>query len=322
MNFDIRRYSISQLMVVVLLAVSVTFSWLDPIDTAANEQIDSGLKRAVVTFASARTLNALISVIQGTEVSAHPLGFGLTLTVGQILDPVNDLIESFSNLMLVASIAFGVQKVLVAIGSGWMVSLAFSALALAWCALLLLRKNTPAWIVRCTTVLIIVRFAIPLSLVGSGIVFDNFLKAKYETSHAEIQAVNSDLAIAKIALGEESSTAVQNSVEEQKKKPGFFGSMFGKKNDDEPAADNGSLGQAAPQAATPTEKQSIWNKINPKKQIESIKQVAERAVERIIDLMVVFVLQTIIIPLLLVWFLISAIRGSYTTPSGLPILKT
>jgi hypothetical protein len=97
--------------------------------------------------------------------------------------------------------------------------------------------------------------------------------------------------------------------------------LFGKKNGD-PAADNKTPGQAAPQVATPEEKQSIWNNINPKKRIDSTKQVAERAVERIIDLMVVFVLQTIIIPLLLVWFLISAIRGSYTTPSGLPILKT
>jgi len=92
-------------------------AWYRPLQDVANAQVDAGLKRALISFASARALNAVISVIQGTEFSIQPIGVGVTLTSGQVLDPVNDLIEQFSTLMVVASVAFGVQKVLLAIGA-------------------------------------------------------------------------------------------------------------------------------------------------------------------------------------------------------------
>ncbi|MCB1944024.1 MAG: hypothetical protein KDI53_18575, partial [Candidatus Accumulibacter sp.] len=85
------------------------------------------MKRALVSFATARALNAVISVAQGTEVSMQPAGMGVVLTPGQLLDPVNDLVEQFSHLMLAASVAFGVQKVLISIGAYWVISLLLTA---------------------------------------------------------------------------------------------------------------------------------------------------------------------------------------------------
>jgi len=113
-------------------AIVILGSWLAPLDAPAIKQVDAGLKRALVSFAAARTLNALISVAQGTEISAQPLGVGVTLTPGQALDPLNDVVEQFSTLMLAASVAFGVQKILISIGSYWLISLALTATALGW----------------------------------------------------------------------------------------------------------------------------------------------------------------------------------------------
>ena len=76
-------------------------------------------------------MNALISVAQGTEISAQPLGVGGTLAPGQLLDPLNDLVEQFSALMLAASIAFGIQKVLITIGAYWLISLVLTGVVLA-----------------------------------------------------------------------------------------------------------------------------------------------------------------------------------------------
>lgn len=56
-------------------------------------------------------------MVQGTEISAAPVGVGMTFTPGQILDPLNDLIEQFSQVMLVAMVAFGVEKVLLTAGA-------------------------------------------------------------------------------------------------------------------------------------------------------------------------------------------------------------
>lgn len=86
----------------------------------------------MVSFATARTLNAVISVVQGTQVELQPGGVGMTFTPGQVLDPINDLVEQFSLLMLAASVSFGVQLALIKFGAFWAVSSMLSVVALAW----------------------------------------------------------------------------------------------------------------------------------------------------------------------------------------------
>ena len=99
--------------------------------SSGNCQSPAGPQRALASFAVAKTLNAAISAAQGTEVAVQPVGVGITLTVGQVLDPLNDLVEQFASLMLAAAIAFGVQKVLLAISAHWPVSLVVTVAALA-----------------------------------------------------------------------------------------------------------------------------------------------------------------------------------------------
>jgi hypothetical protein len=131
---------------VVLVATMVAFAWLSPFDTHANEQVDAGLKRAVATYATARILNGVISVVQGTEISAAPAGVGMTFTPGQLLDPLNDLVEQFSHVMLIAMVAFGVEKVLLTVGASWMISLTLSLVAATWGTLYLLGLDWPRWL--------------------------------------------------------------------------------------------------------------------------------------------------------------------------------
>ena len=48
---------------VVLIALMVICAWIPSFDTQANEQVEAGLKRAVATYATARVLNGVISVV-------------------------------------------------------------------------------------------------------------------------------------------------------------------------------------------------------------------------------------------------------------------
>jgi hypothetical protein len=80
-----------RILLVVVLAIALASAWLKPLDVAATEQVDAGLKRALVSFATARALNALISVAQGTDVAMQPGGVGVTFAPGQILRPLNEL---------------------------------------------------------------------------------------------------------------------------------------------------------------------------------------------------------------------------------------
>ena len=142
----LQRSKPGRLALALAVGIMVALSWLGALESAANAQVDAGLKRALVSFASARALNAVISLAQGTELAFQPLGMGVTVSAGQILDPVNDLVEQFSNLMLAASVAFGVQKVLLAIGANWVISLILTATAAAWGWLLFRQRASPPWL--------------------------------------------------------------------------------------------------------------------------------------------------------------------------------
>ena len=253
------------------VAIMVACSWLAPLDAAAGRQVDAGLKRALLTFASARALNAVISVVQGTEVAIEPAGVGVVLTPGQVLDPVNDLVEQFSNLMLVASISFGVQKVLISIGAHWVVSLLMSIAALGWAFFLVREEQAPAWLSRLLVILLMTRFAVPVVTIGADGLFQAFMVADYQSSQQLIDSASGNLA----------------------------------KSDPPVAAANESQGLL--------EKFKGWlpQSGDVKARFERLKQVAEQAIEHIIKLMVIFLLQTLLIPLLLLWVLYGVVRRTF-----------
>ncbi|MCW8855095.1 MAG: hypothetical protein OQK72_10370, partial [Gammaproteobacteria bacterium] len=158
-------------IILLLCIFLVQMGWLDDQGKNYTEQ---GLKRALVTYAVARGLNGVISVAQGTEIAVQPVGVGLTFTPGQILDPVNDLIERFSTVVLVSGASLGVQRMLIEI-TAW---IWFSIL----CSLMLLVSVFTMWkfrsehsdssrfLYKTTAVLLLVRLAVPLiAVVNEGV---------------------------------------------------------------------------------------------------------------------------------------------------------
>jgi len=262
-------------LVAFTMAAVTACAWLAPLDAPAMRQVDAGLKRALVSFATARLLNAVISVAQGTEASVQPFGVGVTFTPGQILDPVNDLVEQFSHLMLAASVAFGIQKALISIGSYWPVSLALSAAALAWWWLHLRRARVPLWLSRLLVILLMLRFAVPVVTLGSDLLWQKFLAADYAASQQLIDS----------ATGQ--ARQLNPAVATAPDKRGLVESMK------DWLAKNGDVG----------------------KQVENLKHAAEQATEHIIKLIVIFVLQTLVIPLLLLWALYAFVRQVFERPA-------
>ena len=88
----------------VLLVIALSFT----IDENAKKLIDESFKQAVIVFGSAKALNGVISLAQGTEIE---LPF-VVIAIGEILDPINDLVEQFSLIMLASLISLGIQKIL------------------------------------------------------------------------------------------------------------------------------------------------------------------------------------------------------------------
>ncbi|RAU19360.1 hypothetical protein DN062_03625 [Nitrincola tibetensis] len=96
---------------VVILLIGI--SWLEIIDHHSAKYVDASLSQAAIAFGIARAFNGIISVFKEVSVTV-PL-IGLELAIGQLLDPVNDLVEQFSSLMKMALGSLIIQKILLEI---------------------------------------------------------------------------------------------------------------------------------------------------------------------------------------------------------------
>ncbi len=261
---------IAVLMLLLLLAVA---AWIPKLDAPAMEQVDAGMKRALVTFAAARALNAAISLAQGTEVHLS-LGAGVTLSIGEVLDPVNDLVEKFSNFMLLASVAFGIQKALLMMGQYEYVKLMLTAVLLAWGFVYFYKGNLPRWLNNLFILMLMVRFAVPIITVGSDAIFQKFLHNDYQQSQD--------------VLGSSTETVQKLTPEE--------------------AIASGSDGMLD------KFKKSMAG-LDPRPYIERLKAVVDNATEYVIQLIVIFFLQTVLLPLLLLWAVYFVLRNMLLNPS-------
>ena len=100
---------IRKLLASAMIAALVALAMTGYVDDQGKAFTDTGIKRALVAFGIARGLNAIISTAQGTEIAVEPMGIGVTLTPGQLLDPVNDLIERLSWVLLASATALTIQ---------------------------------------------------------------------------------------------------------------------------------------------------------------------------------------------------------------------
>ena len=95
----------------VLLLVMLGMSAFDGLRVAGDEQLAAASNRALATFAIARAINGVISVIQETQIG-FSVGVSTTVAPGQLLDPLNDLIERFSTAALIAATALWAMRLL------------------------------------------------------------------------------------------------------------------------------------------------------------------------------------------------------------------
>lgn len=259
----------------VLVAILSVTPFMDQRAAADYEQL---FQRAFVTFALARTINGVISVVQGTEVALQPAGVGVTLTPGEILDPVNDLVERFSWIMLGATISLGVQNVLLDVSAFWAIQ-ALLVLVATW---LLIRLWYPgqgsgfykALLKRVFLLLLFIRFAVPVMLIANDLLYQQFLESRYQQSTQVITEAGKDLE----QLSAESNT---NQAED-------------------PAA--GMLDSIARAWSNTVDTVDLSGRL------DRMQDRAGEVIEHMIQLSVVFILQTGLMPVAFLWIFLQVFK--------------
>jgi hypothetical protein len=155
---------IGLLLICILLA-------LTPFEEKINTQLTHLLTVTLSVYAVARGLNAVVSMAQGTELSIEPLGVGVTLAPGEILDPLNDLIEQVSTVLLIASASIGMQKIVVAMGDinifRWFI-IALSLLSLASLLVKKPPKKTQSILIKMVLFATLLRCVVPIMVLVSN----------------------------------------------------------------------------------------------------------------------------------------------------------
>lgn len=154
----------------LLIMVLALITALIPVSLGSDAQLSKMLQVTLTVFALARGLNAILSVAQGTELSIEPMGVGLTLTPGEILDPLNDLIEQFSNILLLASASLGIQQIVLILADKPFVqiSLAVTIVLIVISYLLpITTENARKVLLKVVIILTVLRLMVPIAVLVS-----------------------------------------------------------------------------------------------------------------------------------------------------------
>jgi hypothetical protein len=276
-----RVLTTTALLLIGLLAATsalntlIRLSPMRHVDQLAQDYIDRTMTRALYTFAVARGINAVVSAIQGTQIALSPAGIGLTLSVGEILDPVNDLVERFSWIMLASTTSLGLQRVLMDLGSWlglqWLLTAGMLLFAVSGWRSSWGGRDIRSWAWRACLLALLLRFFIPLCAFISDGIYRRVLESRYTEATQSMDEFSRD-------IKETARWATPEASEE-------------------PAS--GHLDQMR---RIMRDTQGI---IDIRSKIEALKDRLNHMTEHTVNLIVIFLFQTIMIPLLILWLLMK-----------------
>ena len=243
------------------------------VDQRAEVYLERTMVRAAYTFAIVRGLNGIISVIQGTEIAVSPAGIGLNLSVGEVLDPINDLAERFSLIMLVSTTSLGLQRLVMEMGDwlGFRVLLAPALILLAvstwkryWAGV-----DLHSLSLRLVMLAFTARLFIPVVALVSETIYDQFLDRHYLEATDTLSRIKDEL--------KETVPTTQETTD-------------------------------APGSSSTLTEIRRWveetkDLLDLRAKIDHLGTKLERFTEDSVRLMVVFIIQTIVIPLVMLWVL-------------------
>lgn len=262
----------NKIFIVVFSAITIVVAFTYILDIKGKELVDDSFSQAAIVFGSAKALNAVISLAQGTELN---LPF-FTLAIGEVLDPINDLIEQFSLVMLASMTSLGIQKILMNF-----VTSGFYNIVLACCVFILniwlffrFTKDEKSRVLffKITVILIFLRFAVPSMSFVNDLAYNSIVKPEYN-----IEKLNENI----IGVKEEVSRVMNQTIKE--KEDQSIISKFTEKFDT-----------------------SYYTK-----KVDEYRNAVDNSSEYIIALIIAFVFQTIFLPLVFLFVLYHFIRGIF-----------
>lgn len=268
------------LSVAMLLFIALTLAV--PLSEGAMAVHDAAFERSIGAFAIAKGLNAVISLLQGTELNATPAGVGITLTIGEILDPMNDMVERFSWIMLASSVSLGVQKILLTVGELTWIKISLSILTLVTVASLwyqpLRRKLPLTALLRLAVILIVLRFGATGYIHTENLIYTTLMQSQYQQSVIILDDAKSELD----TIAAQSKKLPE--VSKQESLLDSLGSSYARMKD--------------------------FFDINAR--IDALTTTLDQAQREVLNLITIFVILNLLLPLLFLWIFLNLFKWAVT----------
>lgn len=187
------RKFVSSVVIVILVALASTPVLDKTVDLAGMQTTNQKSKaylqdwtdQALATAATAAVMNAGLSVIEDSELQVAPAGFGASIALGDVVRPVNDTVSRLVSIALASAVALQIQKTLIDVGAEIGIKW-----FLTWSMVCLLATLWLDWppLRRLAwgffVLALVARFLIPGAVFLNGTIGDQFT----ERAHAQTQA--------------------------------------------------------------------------------------------------------------------------------------
>lgn len=263
----------------------VPFSQLDE---RANAYFVESSQKAVISYAMVRSANAVVSVIQESTLELGLTGVGVSLAIGQVLDPLNDMLERASSILVAALISIGVQRAALEINGELALQGAALIFLLAILPLLIGRigREPLRLLIQTALVLALLRLAMPLS----ALVYDQAYQRMFEPQIAKAEET---LKIIPTPQG----FALNYKTEAAKAPQGFFESL---------------IPETVRQQADDAEEKIKWLKQSFEITVKHASSIINALLLLASTYVTMFLLQVIILPIIVLW-LIVILSGKLAT---------
>lgn len=280
-----RRFLSSVVIVIVavlaytqVLDMAADRAGMHPLKDASDVYLTKWTNLALATAGTAAVVNAGLSVIEDSELQAQPAGLGASIALGDAVRPVNDVVSRLVSVTLASAVALQVQRTLIDIG----VKVGLKWFLTLSMVFLLLTVWLDWPLVRRLAwgffvLALVTGFLIPGAVFITGKIGDHYTQETYATTQLEFERLKSDTMDIKDSI----VSAVSN-----------------------------------PEGG-----------LNPVKRFREVEGQLSRLVESLADmtraigkaavnLSAVFIVQTMLMPLLILWALIK-LPGYLLNPAGM-----
>lgn len=274
-------------LLALILGIFLLFSpgvTLPGLDAKTDNYFRDSISKAGISYGICRIVNGTVSVIKESTLQLEPGGIGMSLAIGQLVDPINDMVERLSHVLVMAITSLGIQELTYQIGVATappLLALLFLLIAvLAWIQHERVQAVRKILLSGCI-IIFIARFFLPLSSLANDFLYKGFFEHRITAADAQLDRGLVDLdTLNRIKLPEKEGwlESIGNNAQSLKQKTAEFRQV-----------------------------------------IASIAQNKEQIIESLLQLtflyLGIFIIQVLVLPLLTFWLLMQIVRALLINPA-------